>query len=430
VFPAFLLLILLIAATPTLLFDDGLAIHGVVALVTAMALAIVAAEIRPGEAGYTARLLRPALLLMAVPALWMLVELVPMPFTALSHPMWAGAAEALNRPIFGHISIDLGATVIGLGRYLTAEGILVVAAAVTIDRTRAEWMLRWLLCATAVSAALLIARTLFGFAGAEALAALRAASALGVVIAAASTIRSIERYETRRNNAEMTLTRFGQSLGISLLALALCWLALIIAAPAPVIFAASCGFATVGLVVMVRRFALGPLAAGALAAVAIIASIAVAAGSKSSTASGDLSLRFAAEAAPSALSMAERMMADNSIGTGVGTFKALVPIYRDISDAPAPTAPTSAAQIIVEMSRPALWSAVLLMMVAAALLLRGAMSRGRDSFYATCAAGCIITLTIEGFVDASLIETAVAILAATVFGLGLAQSVSRSSQPS
>jgi hypothetical protein len=427
VFAAFVLLVLLIGGTPAIVFSDGVATGGVVAFLTAMALGVVAAEIGPGDSGYVAKLVRPPLLLMAVPAIWMLVQLVPMPFGSLSHPMWASAAEALDRPISGHISIDLGATVMGLSRYLTAIGILVAATAIAIDRTRAEWMLYWLTGATAVSAAILVTRHLAGFAETEASATLHAASALGSIVAAAATIKSVERYETRRNNAEMSLTKFGRSLGVSLLALTICCLAVVFAAPVQVAFAAECGLATVVVVVIVRRFALAPLPAGALAAVAIIAAIAIATGK--SNMSGDLAVRFAAEPAPSTVSMVERMIADNAVGTGVSTFKALAPIYRDIGDAAVPaTAPTTAVQLTIEMGRLALWIVVLLMMAATALLLRGAVVRGRDSFYATGGAGCAIALMAEAFTDASLLGTTISILAASILGLGLAQSASRTSK--
>jgi hypothetical protein len=66
------------------------------------------------------------------------------------------------------------------------------------------------------------------------------------------------------------------------------------------------------------------------------------------------------------------------------------------------------------------------MIVATGLCLRGAISRGRDSFYATAAAGGAITLTVEAFIDASLLGTAVVIVATTLLGLGIAQSASRS----
>jgi hypothetical protein len=389
-------------------------------------LGIISTGVRPGDAGHLAKLVRPVLPLLAVPALWMLVQLFPMPFGVLSHPVWASAAEALDTPVSGHISIDLGGTLIGLVRYLTAAGILVVATAVTIDRSRAEWLLYWLMGTTAILAAALIALDLidrFHGTGPRAPAVLSAASALGAVIAAAAIIRAVERYETRRNRAKLAW-----SLSASLSALVVCWIALAIAAPVPVTFASCCGFAAVGLVVTMRRLALERFATGALVTIAIIAAIAIAAASSNAGGSSP-TLRFAADASPSAVSIAERMIADNPGGTGAGTFKSLLPIYQNIDDVTAPEwAPTTAAQVTIEMGRPALWIFVIMMIVATGLLLRGAAGRGRDSFYAIGAAGCAITLTVEAFVDASLTGTAIVILAMAVLGLGLAQSASRTVQ--
>jgi hypothetical protein len=118
------------------------------------------------------------------------------------------------------------------------------------------------------------------------------------------------------------------------------------------------------------------------------------------------------------------MIADNPVGTGFGTFRSLLPIYRNIDDVNV-LAPTTAPQVMIEMGRPALWIFVLMMILATGLLMRGAANRGRDSFYAAGAAGCAITLTVEAFVDVSLTGTAVVILATAVLGLGLAQSASR-----
>jgi hypothetical protein len=428
VLAALVLIVVLIEVTPAIVFIDGAATRAIVALVVALALLIISAAVRRGESDHLAKVVTPVLLLLAIPALWMFVQLLPMPLR-WSHAIWASAAEALNRSAFGHISIDLGATLIGLIRFLTAAGILVGATAVTIDRTRAEWMLYWLTGASAFFSAMLIAHSLFGLfplAGLRALSALNAASALGALLAAATTIRAIERYETRRNKAKMTRAKFTWSLTASLSAFAICWLALILAAPPQVTFAAGCGFAAVVLVVIVRRFALGPIVGVALAAVTIVAAIAVA-GGRSNTGGGP-TLGFAAPSPPpSTVSTVERMIADNPFGAGAGTFKALLPIYRGADDAALPDeAPTMAAQLAIEMGLVALWTFVLLMMIATGLLLRGALSRGRDSFYATAAAGCAITLTVEAFVDASLLATTIVILATAFLGLGLAQSVSRS----
>jgi hypothetical protein len=124
--------------------------------------------------------------------------------------------------------------------------------------------------------------------------------------------------------------------------------------------------------------------------------------------------------------MAERMIADNSGGTGVGTYEALLPSYRDINDMIVPrVAPTTAAQVTIEMGRLAPWTFVLMMIAATGLLLHGAMNRGRDSFYPIGAAGCAITLTVEAFVDSSLQGPAIVIVATAFLGLGLAQSASR-----
>jgi hypothetical protein len=429
VLAALIALILLIQATPAIVFADGPAIRGVVTLVAATALGIVAKTARAGETAHLLRGLGLPLLVLLMPAAWMLVQLIPIPLR-WSNPIWISAAEALDGMSFGHISIDIGATFIAIIRYLTAVGILVVGAATTVDRTRAEWLIYWLTAATAFLATMLLAHTFFGFfplADARATAALHAASALGILLAAATTIRAVERYETRRNRAEMTAAKFAWSLAAGLSALTLCWLALILAAPGRVTFAAACGFVTIMLIVVTRRFALPLLATVCLAALAVIGAVGIVTTKPpESKTVADLTLRFAAQASPAAVSTAERMIPDNVAGTGGGTFRALLPIYRDIDDPGlSQDAPTTAAQIGIEMGRFAPWTMIVLALVAVGFLLRGALNRGRDSFYPTATAGCIVTLTLEAFVDASLLGTAIIILSTASLGLGVAQSASR-----
>jgi hypothetical protein len=143
----------------------------------------------------------------------------------------------------------------------------------------------------------------------------------------------------------------------------------------------------------------------------------------------DLTLRYAN--APAALiSDADRLIGDTGwLGSGAGSFTALLPIYRDIDD-PAgwQPAPTSAAQISIEMGIPALSVIAIMMLALAGFLLRGAVRRGRDSFYPTAAMSAAVVLTLEAFCDASALSTAIGLVAATVLGLGLAQSVSRSAR--
>ena len=63
------------------------------------------------------------------------------------------------------------------------------------------------------------------------------------------------------------------------------------------------------------------------------------------------------------------------------------------------------------------------------VLYRGALARGRDSFYPAAAAACTITILGQAFCDASLLQTSVTVIGVAVIGLGLAQSVSRGDGP-
>ena len=149
---SFLLLILLVATTPVSLFLEGPLERAAAALAAAVAVAAVGVFVRAGEGGHLAKLLRPWAAVVAVPALWMLIQALPMPVPGLAHPIWASAAVGLDVPLIGAISIDPGMTLVGLGRYLFAVAVLGVATAIAIDRRRAEWMLYLLTGATAVMA--------------------------------------------------------------------------------------------------------------------------------------------------------------------------------------------------------------------------------------------------------------------------------------
>ena len=54
--------------------------------------------------------------------------------------------------------------------------------------------------------------------------------------------------------------------------------------------------------------------------------------------------------------------------------------------------------------------------------------RGRDSFYPIGGAAILITLALQSVMNAGLLGTATAILAAASFGLALAQSKSRTAR--
>jgi hypothetical protein len=59
--------------------------------------------------------------------------------------------------------------------------------------------------------------------------------------------------------------------------------------------------------------------------------------------------------------------------------------------------------------------------------MRGAIRRGRDSFFPSAAAAGILVALCEGFVDSSLLSPTVQIIVAVMTGLGLSQSTGRTS---
>ena len=91
-------------------------------------------------------------------------------------------------------------------------------------------------------------------------------------------------------------------------------------------------------------------------------------------------------------------------------------------------APTTAAQIAIELGQPALGAILIVTIIVLFMLLRGALQRGRDLFYPAAGAGCIVVLTFEAFCDASFFSTTVVICAVVALGLGLAQRISRTIQ--
>ena len=431
---AYFLLLGLIGISPVLLVADGPMVHALIVAYTAVAVALVGAMIRPGEAGHLASVIRPIAIIAAILAVWLMVQMIPLPVKSWAHPIWADAETALGTPIASGITIDLGATLVAFCRYFSAIAILFVATAVTIDRTRAERVLFWLLGATTFAAVVHIVHGLIPFEFLDPATDIHmrvsttALSALGVIMAATAVVQAIERHAMRRTETDVPFTKFAISLSPALVAFGICALSLVIFSRAPVSLAAASGLATLVILMIVRRLGFGVWAGDTIAVVAIgIAVIVAIAIAGSHAGSGDAMLRYAAHSQSSLISITQRMIADTAWpGTGAGTFESLLPIYGVSStDVVGMQAPTTAAQIAIELGRPALWVILMMTIVMVYLLLRGALQRGRDSFYPAAGAGCVITLMLEAFCDASLFSTTVVICAMVALGLGFAQSVSR-----
>lgn len=425
-----LLLVVLICASPAVLFFDGPIAHGLLAGVAAVGIAIISRTMRPGETEFFVSFAKRTAMFVAIPALWMLIQVLPLPF--LAHPIWTSAETAIGHPIRGAISIDIGASVMALGFYLAIVAVAFWSAAVAVDRQRAEWILFSLMTATALIGLTVAATNLFGlpYFNSKTLVFERTQAvdcvAMGVMIAGAATIRTLERYETRRASPDRSVAALLRTFAACAAALAICVVVLIISAPAGTLVATGYGVLALTSVVLIRRLGFGGwgILAIALPAVAIAGFLAA---SEPRLRTESFTFAFATEAPASLTSMSQRILGDAPLrGTGAGTFAAIAPIYLDIEDQTAiSTAPTSAAAIAIELGRPMLWLIVAALVISIFVLLRASLRRGRDSFYPMAGASCLITLLLLSFVNAGALGSAAAMIAAATLGLAIAQSKSR-----
>ena len=428
-------LLFFIGMTPVVLFLDGPVMLGFACAVLAIALIVFAQMQRSGELAHLSTLVWPIAFVMILPALFMALQTVPLPFLShFANPIWESASTALGRSFMPSLSIDPGATLLSLSRYLAWLGVGLLAAAITIDRQRAEWVLFALTAATVLIAALLI---LNDAAGATLLAEVQNvarrggvlnAAALGVVLSVACADRAYERFETRRSTHPRSGPRLARNFLLCLVAFIICAGAVAQAHSANSSFAAAIGLVILLAVIMIRRFGLGLGGACSVALIGCVLALAFF-GERSSQNGLDFSIRFAPKSVSSS-AMAQRLLADSTwIGTGAGTYHDLVPIYRDPNESTGNEyPPTAAGQFSVEWGRPLFWAGVIIAIVMIVKLSRAALNRGRDSFYPAAGASALAVLLISAFGNPGLTGATTLILSGAVLGLALAQSCSRAVQ--
>jgi hypothetical protein len=396
--------------------------QGLVAGVVAVALGITAQSLRPSEAEFLVSIIRPLAAIAAVPALWVLVQLLPL--RLLAHPMWKSTETALRYSVAGTISVDLGASLIALGQYLSVIAVAFLSAAVAVDRQRAEWIL-FALTAAATAVALIIMTRLATFARAEAIDCV----GIGTIIAGAACIRTIERYETRRSSPQRSVPVLLWTFVACSAALAICGVVVTLGATREILIATAYGIFALTCISIIRRFALGPIGTTAIAAPALGAAILVLAYHPAERGTS-VPLTLVGASDPSLIALSERVLHDAPlVGTGAGTFAALAPIYRQIDDPPSgSTAATAAAAIAIELGKPMFWLITVAIASSIFILLRASLQRGRDSFYPAMGGSCLITLLLLSFNNAGLFGTASSSIVAAVIGLAFAQSKSRTAK--
>ena len=424
------ILVALICASPAILLWDRLIMQGLVAGIVAIALVVIARTLRPGESAFLVSIIRPLAAVAAVPALWLIIQVLPL--SVFVHPIWKSAERALGRPIAGTISVDPGASIIAVGQYLSLIAVAFLSAAVAVDRHRAEWILFALTVAvTAIALITLTHELFFSSSWLTAFAQAQAVNCVGVgaIIACAGCIRAIERYETGNSSPQRSAPALLPPLIASGAAFAVCGIALTVGASLEVLFATACGLLALACMMIIRRFRFGLwltvwIAVPTLGVAALLAAPHLAERGTS------VPLLFAAApfASPSALS--ERVLDDAPlVGTGGGTFAALASIYREKDDPPhGSVAATAAAAFAIELGKPMLWLITATTAAFIIMLLRASLHRRRDSFYSAMGGSCLISLLLLAFINAGLVGTATGLIIAATLGLAVAQSKSRTAQ--
>jgi hypothetical protein len=199
----------------------------------------------------------------------------------LAHPIWQSAEQAIGRPIGGSISIDPGATVLALGRFLAALAVALLAAAVAVNRERAEQALFALVAATALVAVVMIGGDALGPAlstestGDGWRPQARACAALGLIFSLAAATRTFERYETGQQRPERSPKALMPTFVACAVAFALCAGAAASRLTGGFLFSVGYGLGAFLAVGAIRRFGLGVWGCTAIGAVAAIVAIAL-----------------------------------------------------------------------------------------------------------------------------------------------------------
>jgi hypothetical protein len=423
---SFGLLIVLIAAAPVLAVNRGWLL-GPQLLTVAVAIMLLLSPSAPeADVRSSLAIFKPLAAAALLPAAWMLLQIVPVPLGSIEHPVWRSAAAALAAPLSGHVSIDLGYGLRGLFGYLTLISLTFLTTVLTRNRERAETVLFALCTITAFIAIELILFRAFvkpGNAQSDFADSLVALAGFGTILNVAFVVRTVERYETRSQRQPQSSRSYAGMIVLGVAGAVTSVIALIYSTTYDMLIATAFGLIVLFLVVLIRRLSLGRWTV-----ITVCAAVFVACG-------GVIALRFAGNPSVSPLfrftkfetadagAATLRMMSDaNWAGGGVGSYRALAAIYRDASGAPGEAAINTITSMVVEWGRVGLLIALILLLQLFVVLFRGALSRGRDSFYAAAAAACLVTAFCQAYCDASFTNLTVQMLTVIIVGLGLSQT--------
>jgi hypothetical protein len=430
---AFFLLIALLVATPAAPFISYIFVQHALYLVAAIMLASVAIAASPADIIAAATLRRFAWAAL-FPIVWMMIQIVPLPIASLTSPIWPTAAVALNDPtLASRISIDPGSTLRSLTWYLAVLSLIISTILIARDRERAETLLLTLTGAATFIALESLADQIeflatavpdIGQSNSHAFAMAAVIAALGN---SATIAMAIERHSNRAG-AVLPLSTpvlLRMSLGIAGIVVSLASFAAL--GQGMLLGLTGLGFAIMLFVLTVRRLGFRPWPSAILAAVLIAMAAVATLPLARSTPFVDL-LGFVRSDDQASLAVARRAMSDTSwTGSGVGTFTRVARIYQDYGVGSAVAAPSTAVLVAIEWGRVAMPIFAGFTLQLFLFALRGAVGRGRDSFFASATAAIVVVALCDSFTDASMLNPTAEIMLAAVIGLGLAQSTGRTS---
>lgn len=361
------------------------------------------------------------LLILAVPALYMALQLAPLPIHGFGNPIWETASAALNAPLADRLTVDVRATMQAFLHYNAAVALALITVVLALDRQRAWQLLSALVSVSAIVSAYSLSRQVMGWFGlprgdtAVLLVTGAAPAVLGLVLSVAMTARAFE----DRRRAKQPSFRQATTLSFALLATFLCLAAILAGEDGPRTAIA----ALLGVGLVLAAFAIQNWFSGvwgmagvlATAAVLFLATFTLMPVRQNT----DLTIALSEYNAAAT----ERMLQDTGqAGSGAGTYAALLPIHRDIGAPLSQERPTAAAVTAIEMGRPFLYGLLVIAVLGAAALLRCSLRRGHDYIYAALGSGASASLAVLFLVENGILEFGASLLAAALFGLAIARS--------
>jgi len=426
----FVMMASLLALIPTLGLN-GFGMVGTVSAILAAALMVLSIALPAASLVRFTRVLRPAVIIVfAAPALWMLLQIIPMPAGALANPIWASASGALHQRLAGTITVDVGATLLSLAQYCAVIAAALVTAAITLDRQRAQQALYILMVITALVAARQIAQelTLLDRASlgessdGRSLASVIAVA--GIVLSCATAIQVVDQLQQTGWSRPSRSAIF--TLSGAMLSLFICAAAILVRVNSAVFIAALLGVGTLLAVCAIRQWLLGPWGAAGLATAAAIGLFGIFA-----IIPADKNADLAVPLSTQNQTAIERMVSDAPpAGSGAGTFKVLLPIYQELGATASAEHPTAAAAIMIEMGPAFLCGMITVALVGAWTLFSRSLARGQDYVYAAAGAGALISLPVMALADDGILNLDASLLGGVLCGLAFAQSLSRANRNS